>query len=201
MPATNAWFRSRFFSSPGCRRIRCAPDLEGQRRIVRVRAQLVVGQAGHAPVDPGRQRGRPCPSGSGRGSGPRPPRRRPAASRRRASSGRHRAAVPRAPRTRGRRAVLVGSFSPGAASWKRPVSIGLTTTRSRSKLEEQELAAPPKRRRAAARRGRRARPACRARRADPGAAVGGDRRGPARAAWNASATIARSGSSGTAGRL
>ena len=39
-------------------------------------------------------------------------------------------------------AVFVGCLAPGAASWNRPVSIGLTTIESRREVDEQELAAP-----------------------------------------------------------
>ena len=39
-------------------------------------------------------------------------------------------------------AVLAGSLSPGAASWNRPVSIGLHGDRVPLELDEQELAAP-----------------------------------------------------------
>ena len=103
------------------------------------------GRARRGPSRPGpgpatgarrpRAAGRPCPSGSGRGSArsrgasspgshgapARPARRRPRAGRR--------SAAPNASST----AVPDGGFSPRAASWKRPVSIGLTTTRSRSR--------------------------------------------------------------------
>ena len=76
---------------------------------------------------------RPCPSGSDRGSGS-----RPASSsagihvvlRVHFAASRGGAARPPNPRTN---AVFVGSGAPGAASWNRPVSIGLKTIRSRSK--------------------------------------------------------------------
>ena len=137
--------------------------------------------------------GRPCPSGWDRGSGSRRARRRPAARPRRASMRpRRRGRRPRA-RSRGRRRSS-SAASAGAASWKRPVSIGLTTISSRSSSRMRNL---PRRRI----RSRRwptsppARPACRGRR---GAGASADAKRPASAAWNASATTVRSGSSGTA---
>ena len=108
-----------------------APDLEGQRRIERIRTHLAGAPTGDRPLDARRAAGRPCPSASGRGSGPpvgrvgRDPRRA------RDVQGRVGGQTPPAGRRRGLdRHVLAGSFSPRPASWKRPVSIGLTTTRS-----------------------------------------------------------------------
>ena len=96
MPATNAWLRSRFLSSPGCLRIRS-----------RHASSVSAGSSASGPISPvaaarapgaprPRAAGRPCPSGSGRGSGRSPARRRPAASRRPRSTRRRRAAARRA---------------------------------------------------------------------------------------------------------
>ena len=71
MPATNAWLRRRFFSSPGCRRIRS-----------RQTSSVSAGSSASGPMSPSpeardrprprpRAADRPCPSASGRGSGPR----------------------------------------------------------------------------------------------------------------------------------
>ena len=91
--------------------------------------------------------GRPCPSASGRGSAARRRRRRRAASARprvQAAASRGRSAVAR-PERAARRRSAASALAPGAASPRRPVSIGLMTIRSRSKLEDQELAAPRRR--------------------------------------------------------
>ena len=148
MPATNAWFFSRFFSSPGCRRIR-------SRQTSSVSAGSSASGPSSSSVRPGTLRvdarpggGRPCPSGSGRGSGSRPRRRRPASSPRRAVQRAASAAVPRVPRSRGRPPSSTAASSPGAASWNRPVSIGLKTTRSRSSSRSRNL---PRRRRSTSR--------------------------------------------------
>ena len=125
---------ARMASDPG------PPGLEGQARIVGVGPELLV-EAGHRPVEPGRQRGRPCPSGSGPGSGPRrlgvvgrQPVGAPRSRRQRRPAARRRAA-----RSRGRRRSSSAAWSPGAASWNRPVSIGLTTIRSRSRSTSRNL--------------------------------------------------------------
>ena len=176
------------------------PQVEGQRRIIRIGAQLGLREAGHDPVQPGRSAGRPCPSGWGRGSAPRPGR---------SSAGSHAAprvhvAASRGPLTLGpnRRmnAVLDGSGVPGAASCRRPVSIGFTAMASRSRSSSRNL---PRRWIAvtvwptsASSLGRRPAHGERPR--------GRDRRRsarPASAAWNASATTVRSGNSGTICRL
>ena len=95
---------------------------------------------GPGPVDRRRPgAGRSCPSGSDRDSGPRASRRRPAATTRHGSRP-PRPAAPRArvpnPRTT---AVFVGSLVPGAASWNRPVSIGLHAISSRSRSINRNL--------------------------------------------------------------
>ena len=107
------------------------PDRQGQARVVGVGAELVIEarrSADRGPPAPGR----PCPSGSGRGSGPR----------RLASSAGSQAAArvqrarpagagpaPAGPRrSPGRGPSSSAASSPGAASWNRPVSIGLNTT-------------------------------------------------------------------------
>ena len=105
-----------------------------------------------------------------------------------------------ADRSRARRPSWPGSLSPGAASWNRPVSIGLQAIASRSRSISRNL--PRRRMRLDAladeggQLGRRASDGERARAPPP------DRTGrPARAAWRASATTVRSGNSGTARRL
>ena len=115
------------------------PDVEGQRRDRRRRGP---GPVRPGPARPARRRpaaGRSCPSGSGRGSGPRPVRRRPAARR----APRVQRAASRRPPVRGPKpsttAVLAGSLSPGAASWNRPVSIGLQAIASRSRSISRNL--------------------------------------------------------------
>ena len=140
-PATNAWLRSRFLSSPGCLPDPLPPRLERQRRVERVgahlarrrdpgpaaprpRAQVDLAHLGRVAVaDDRRTRRRRAST---------PPRR---STRRRPRAGR-RSRGPNASST----AVLAGGFSPRAASWKRPVSIGLTTTRSAIEVEVEELA-------------------------------------------------------------
>ena len=198
MPATNAWLRSRFLSSPGCRRIR-------SRQTSRVSAGSSASGPWSASPRPGT--GRSTPAGRqidlahlGRVAiadlGVGVVRRQPggaARPRRGVRAGRP-PARPKPSTT----AVLVGSLSPGAASWKRPVSIGLKTIASRSRSISRNL---PRRRidtragRRGLQLGRRApdRERARARRRRIGR--------PARAAWRASATTVRSGNSGTARRL
>ena len=200
MPATNAWLRSRFLSSPRMAPDPLAPDLQGQRRVVGVRALLVAVQAGHGPVDAGRHAGRSCPSGSGRGSGPPAARRRRAASRRRAvQRGRVGRAASRADRTRARPRSWSAACRAGAASWKRPVSIGLTAIRSRSRSISRNL---PRRRIDRTRCPTSASSSAGVPRTASGPGASTDRdRPPARAAWSASATTVRSGNSGTARRL
>ena len=182
-----------------------APDVEGQRRIVRVRARSRPRpRPGHRAIDAGRQQvdlahlGRVAVADLGG-------RRRPAAATPRRASTRRTAAAsrrwPGAPRTPRTTAVFVGQLDRrGAASWKRPVSIGLTTIASRSRSIMQELAAPADRhdpltdqRRELGRRA--------ADRERPRSVDDADRRDRARAASNASATTVRSGNSGTARRL
>ena len=102
-----------------------APDLERQRRVVCVRALLAPPSPGIGAVDPGRRQvdlahlGRVAVADLGRGASRREPRRaaRPGGGIARPSR--------RAARSPSTTAVLVGCFSPGAASWNRPVSIGL----------------------------------------------------------------------------
>ena len=100
--------------------------------------------ARRARAPAGRRRpaaGRPCPSGSGRGSGA------PACAssagsqaaprvQRGGVGGRRPARAPK-PRTT---AVLAAACRPGAASWNRPVSIGLHDDRGRARGRQQELA-------------------------------------------------------------
>ena len=201
MPATNAWLRSRFLSSPGWRADPLAPDLEGQRRVVGVRALLGAAEARARALDAGRQQvdlahlGRVPVADLGRGvvggqpggaARPRAPRRAGAAVARRRS--------PARPRS------WPGSLSPGAASWKRPVSIGLHGDRVAVEVDQQELAAPPDRRDALADERRQL--GRRAAHGERSGRLGGPRSdGRRRAAWRASATTVRSGNSGTARRL
>ena len=119
-----------------------APDVEGEGRVVRVGALVLAAQPGDRPVDPGglevdlAHLGRvPVADLGGRvvrghPGGPRRPRGRVA---------RTLGARPSNPSTT---AVLPGCFSFGSASWKRPVSIGLTTMRVALEVQEQELAPP-----------------------------------------------------------
>ena len=176
-----------------------APDVQGQRwdrrRQGRVRSRTARVPCGRAR----RATGRPCPSASGRGTEPPRSRRRPA-SRRRAWSRRPVAsATSGAAPNDSTTAVFVGSFSSGRASWNRPVSIGLTTTRSRSRSTIRNL---PRRRMSVTRWPTSASSSAGVPRTarGPGAATAAIGR-PTRAAWNASATTVRSGNSGTAGRL
>ena len=142
-----------------------APHLERQGRVVGFGALLASGRA-RGPADRRRRvEGRSCPSASGPGSGApgvasgagiqSAPRVHRAASR-----GGPFGRVPK-PRTT---AVLVGSLAPGAASWNRPVSIGLHTISSRSRSISMNF---PSRRidRRAGRSGRRAPQGYRERRA------------------------------------
>ena len=142
-----------------------APDLEGQRRVVGVGALVGATEPGHGPIDAGRDAGRPCPSGSGRGSGPRARRRRPAARRRRASTRPRRAAPPSRGPKPSTTAVLVGSLSPGRRQLEAAGQHRVAGDPVAVEVDQQELAAPPDRRRRAGRRGPPARPACPARRA------------------------------------
>ena len=177
-----------------------APDLEGQRRVVGVGSLLgrAESRARAGRRRPGR--GRSCPSGSGRGSGPPAARRRPAARRPRASRRPHRAAravarpEPEDDRGLGRQ-LVAGRRQLEPAGQHR-----VAGDRVALELDEQELAAPADGRRPAGRRARPARPACPGPRAGPGASADVIGR-PARAAWRASATTVRSGNSGTARRL
>ncbi len=196
MPATNAWLRSRFLSSPGWRSDPVAPDVERQRRVVGIGTLVVATEARDGPVDAGRAQvdlahlGRVAVADLGVGVVGRHP--RCAARSTRPHRAARRARDPN-PRTT---AVLVGCLSPGPASWKRPVSIGLTTIAVALELDRAGTCRvagsavdplPDERlelRRAC--RGRRAAPARRAER------IGR----PASAAWRASATTVRSGKFG-----
>ena len=168
----------------------------GRRRQGRSRPRR-----GPGPPDPRRPAaGRPCPSASGRGSAPRDGRRRPAAmaASRVQAAGRNRPRAAIGPR-RSTTAVLVGSFTPGAASWKRPVSIGFTTTRSPSRSIMRNL---PRRRMAVMVCPTSASSSAGVPRTASGPGASADSIGrPRRAASKASATTVRSGSSGTAARL
>ena len=177
-----------------------APDVKREGRVVRVGALVVAAQAGHGPLDAGGLQvdlahlGRVAIADLG------------ASRRRRASTMPRRPCrgiagpLARAHRTRGPRRSCPGASSVGAASWKRPVSIGLTTTASRSRSMSRNLPAPPDRGRSAGRRApassagvpRTASGAARSRCGSAG------RRAPR---GSASATTVRSGSSGTVGRL
>ncbi len=84
-PAMKPWFFRRFFSSPGMATDPLAPDVQGQCRRRRRRVPI---RCRTSPARFGRARpaaGRPCPSGSGRGT-ELPRFRRRTASRSRASS-------------------------------------------------------------------------------------------------------------------
>ena len=142
MPATNAWFRRRFLSSPGWRLIR-------SRQTSSVRAgSSASGPWSCRPARPRvarrpRAAGRPCPSGSGRDSGSRGSRRSRASRTPRTSTRRHRAA-PRArepnPSTT---AVLLGMLRRRIRQLEAPGQHRVDDDRVALEVQEQELAAPP----------------------------------------------------------
>ena len=200
MPATNAWLRSRFLSSPGWRRIR-------SRQTSRVSAGSSA--SGPCSGSPRPGTGRSTPAGTevdlahlgrvaiadlgvgvvggqpGRAAGP-CERRRPAAPSRGAEA-------------RARRRSWPAACRPGAASWKRPVSIGLQAISSRSRSISRNL---PRRRIDSTRWPTSAASSAGVPRTASGPGASADRTGrPASAAWRASATTVRSGNSGTARRL
>ena len=194
MPATNAWLRSRFLSSPGCFRIRS-----------RQTSSVSAGSSASGPISssaqPGTARstppaaGRPCPSGSGRDTGS------PGAASVRGSH-----VAPRVQLAGLKPGVALASAEPRT----RRSCVGCLARRGQLEspgehrvdhdavaveVDLEELAAPAHAVDSAARRGRRAR-----RRApDSGTGAVADSIGrPRRAASKASATIVRSGNSGTA---
>ena len=175
MPATNAWLRSRFLSSPGCRRIR-------SRQTSRVSAGSSASgpcspspRPGDGPVDAGRPQvdlahlGRVAIADLGRA------RRRPAARRRpRVQRGRVGAARRRAARSPARPPSWPAACRPGRPAGSDRSASGCTRSRRARGRSAGTCRAGGWTRRAG-RRGRPARPACRARRAGPGASRRGDR--------------------------
>ena len=143
IPATNAWLRSRFLSSPGCFRIRSRQASRvspgrGRRGPSRRRPRPGTGRStpagqevdlahlgGVAVADRHRRIVGRQPAGAARSTRPHRPARRPGRAARGPAPGRPRSAA----------------FSPRPASWNRPVSIGLTTTRSRSRSRSRNLPA------------------------------------------------------------
>ena len=115
------------------------PDLEGQRRVVGIGTLLRAAETGHRPVDPRGAAGRPCPSASDRGTGPRPAR-RPRGTRR-AGGPRRGIAGERGPalRTPTRRPSSTDASPLARPSWNRPVNIGLTAIASPSRAISRNL--------------------------------------------------------------
>ncbi len=139
MPATKAWFRRQVLELARVPPDPLPPQLQGEVRVVGIRAEVRCrpGRARRGPHRPAADR--PCPSGWGRGSGPRPGRHQPAARRARVHAAASRGPLDPGAESQDERRPGRQRRSQAAASCRRPVSIGFTAMASRSRSISRNL--------------------------------------------------------------